>query len=83
MVICGHIYQTINLCRKEACNTYNLTGVDRLAAWVVIGLIVLIYSSYSQYGACAAASEADDITEEWNKNWTGQKVQKIIFVNRV
>lgn len=57
---------------------YNLTGVDRLAAWVVIGLIVLtiVFIIFAIWCMCAAASEADDITEEWNKNWTGQKFPK-------
>lgn len=54
---------------------YNLTGVDRLAAWVVIGLIILtiVFIIFAIWCMCAAASEADDIVEQWNKNWTGQK----------
>ena len=57
----------------------SLTGVDRLAAWVIIGLIVLVvvFIVFAIWCMCAAASEADDnITEQWNKNWTGQKFDK-------
>jgi uncharacterized membrane protein YukC len=55
-----------------------VTGIDRLVAWVVIGLIVLtiVFIIFAIWCMCAAASEADDITEEWNKNWTGQKFKK-------
>lgn len=55
-----------------------MSGVDRLAAWVVIGLIVLtiVFIIFAIWCMCAAASEADDITEEWNKNWEGQKFEK-------
>lgn len=56
---------------------YNLTGVDRLAAWVVIGLIVLtiVFIIFAIWCMCAAASDAD-ATAEWNRNWEGQKFPK-------
>lgn len=54
-----------------------MSGIDRLAAWVVIGLIVLtlVFIIFAIWCMCAAASDAD-ATAEWNKNWEGQKFPK-------
>ncbi len=52
---------------------------DQIAAGIIIGLIVFVVSLIvlSIWCMCKAASDADNnITEEWNKNWTGQKFNK-------
>lgn len=41
---------------------------------VIIGIIGLILIGI--YACCVVASDADDITEKWNKNWVGQKFDK-------
>ncbi|MBR4003410.1 MAG: hypothetical protein IKI95_05090 [Clostridia bacterium] len=43
--------------------------------WIVlIGLAIVSLASILV--CCKAASDADDITEDWNKNWIGQKFTK-------
>lgn len=39
---------------------------------IALGLVVLA----TIWCMCRAAGKADGITEEWNKNWTGQKFDK-------
>ena len=42
------------------------------ALLIVAGLVVIA----GMWCMCRAASKADNITEEWNKNWVGQKFDK-------
>ena len=45
--------------------------------WIAILGLVGTFVLASIWVCCKAASDADDsITEEWNKNWTGQKFKK-------
>jgi hypothetical protein len=43
--------------------------------WIAI-LGVSAVALVGVYACCVVASDADDITEEWNKNWVGQKFPK-------
>lgn len=43
--------------------------------WIILGIIGLGIN-IALWVCCKAASDADDITEEWNKNWIGQKFKK-------
>lgn len=43
--------------------------------WIVI-LGIICVALVGIWACCVAASDADDITEEWNKNWIGQKFEK-------
>ena len=43
--------------------------------WIAI-LGVIGVALVGVWACCVVASDADDITEEWNKNWVGQKFEK-------
>ena len=43
--------------------------------WIVI-LGIIGVALVGVWACCVVASDADNITEEWNKNWTGQKFEK-------
>ena len=43
----------------------------------ILAIIIFVAVSVALWVCCIAASDADDnITEEWNKNWIGQKFKK-------
>ena len=52
--------------------------VDKIALIIVIGLMMIVVLAifFVIWCMCAAASEADDWSEKWNKNWEGQKFEK-------
>jgi len=51
--------------------------MDKVAAYVLIGLIIFVglLIVFCLWAICRAASDAD-ATREWNENWTGQKFDK-------
>ena len=42
----------------------------------ILAIIIFVSVNIALFVCCKAASDADDIVEQWNKNWTGQKFKK-------